>query len=129
MPLWGRAKATLANSRILSDPKAVEISRKLGVDFQKLGRALPASNNLVSIARARVLDDLIRSFLWNHPRATIVNLGAGLDTAFWRLDKGFFSGSMLTCQKLSRFGGNFSPRLTAADTSRRRFWRLVGFRK
>jgi O-methyltransferase involved in polyketide biosynthesis len=88
MPLWGRARATLANSRILSDPKAVEISRKLEVDFEKISRVLPASNDLVSIARARVLDELIRRFLSNHPRATIVNLGAGLDTAFWRLDNG-----------------------------------------
>ena len=91
MPLLGRANATRSGSPILSDPKAVEIVQELNVDFERLGRAMPASNDFVSIGRARVLDDVIHEFLSQNPKATIVNLGAGLDTTFWRVDNGLLT--------------------------------------
>ncbi len=88
MPLWGRAKATRAGSRILSDPQAVAIVERLGIDLSDLDRTLHPSNELFTIARARALDDITRRFLRRHAAATVVNLGAGLDTAFHRVDDG-----------------------------------------
>ncbi len=88
MPLWGRAKATRANSPILSDAKALQIVGKLGLDLQDFDRVLHPSNELFTIARVRALDDLVRGFLIEHPKATIINLGAGLDTGFFRTDNG-----------------------------------------
>lgn len=88
MPLWGRAKATRAGSRILSDPTAVAIVERLDIDLSDLDRTLHPSNELFTIARARALDDVARAFVRQHPAATVVNLGAGLDTAFQRVDNG-----------------------------------------
>ena len=88
MPLWGRAKATLANSSILSDERAVELVSKLNVDFQRLDQSLHPLNDLITVARERAVDDLVRAFIEARPNATIVNLGAGLDTAFHRVDNG-----------------------------------------
>ena len=88
MPFWGRARATLANSPILHDPRAVEVMRNLSVDFEKLDQALHPLNDLVTVARDRAIDDLIRAFVAARPSATILNLGAGLDTAFHRVDNG-----------------------------------------
>ena len=88
MPLWGRAKATRAGSRILSDPTAVAILDRLDLDLRDLDRTLHPSHELFTIARARALDDITRAFVQQHPAATVVNLGAGLDTAFQRVDNG-----------------------------------------
>jgi len=88
MPLWGRAKATMAKSPILSDPRAVDLVRSLSVDFERLDKALHPLNDLVTVARERAIDDIIRGFLTATPNATVVNLGAGLDTAFDRVDNG-----------------------------------------
>jgi O-methyltransferase involved in polyketide biosynthesis len=88
MPLWGRAKATRANSRILVDQKAVEIVERLGLDLANFDRVLHPSNELFAIARTRAIDDLARRFIANHPNATVINLGAGFDTGFYRIDNG-----------------------------------------
>lgn len=88
MPLWSRAKAARANSRVISDPKAVEIVEKLRFDFEKFEKGMNPSSEFFQVARARALDDLIRGFLAHNPKATIVNLGAGFDTAFFRIDNG-----------------------------------------
>jgi O-methyltransferase involved in polyketide biosynthesis len=42
----------------------------------------------VIIVRTRVLDDIIKDFIKIHPNATVVNIGAGLDTTFSRVDNG-----------------------------------------
>lgn len=87
-PLWGRAKATRAHSRILVDTKALEIVEGLGLDLSDFDLTLHPSNELFAIARTRALHDCVREYLVNYPDATVVNLGAGLDTAFQRLDNG-----------------------------------------
>ncbi|WP_242585799.1 hypothetical protein [Streptomyces sp. MST-110588] len=37
---------------------------------------------------SRCFDDAVRAYVRRHPRATVVALGEGLDTAFWRVDNG-----------------------------------------
>ena len=43
---------------------------------------------LFMVARAKEFDDKIRAFITEHPRASVINLGAGLDTTFYRVDNG-----------------------------------------
>jgi len=88
IPLWSRAKATRANSALISDPKAAEIVEKLGVDFGDLEKGTNPTSEFFQAARARALDDLVRAFLARNPKATVISLGAGLDTAFYRVDNG-----------------------------------------
>ena len=88
IPLWCRAKFTAANSSILTDPKALEIVKNLDFDFEKIDRNVPFFSSLMFLARANMLDEAIKSFISVHRNATIVNLGAGLDTTFFRIDNG-----------------------------------------
>ncbi len=88
LPLWGRAALTRSGNRILSDPAAVEIVDRLQYDFSKIAADLDYSKNLTWIARARQLDDVIAGFASRQPGCTVVNLGAGLDTTFSRVDDG-----------------------------------------
>ena len=40
------------------------------------------------IMRSIYIDEVIRNFLDKHPKATIVNIGCGMDTTFDRIDNG-----------------------------------------
>ncbi len=91
LPLWGRAELTRAGTAILSDPGAVKLVERIagaGFDFSKLAGDLNFSNNICWLARARQFDDKIRRFLSRTPNGEVVNLGAGLDTTFARVDNG-----------------------------------------
>ncbi len=89
LPLWGRAHLTKIGNPILGDPKAVEIVEQLsGVDFEVIQKAFSDFFNVGWITRARMFDETVQTFLKVHPRATIINLGAGLDTTFFRVDNG-----------------------------------------
>lgn len=89
MPLWGRAKLTRQGNPVLQDPIAVEIVERLkGADFALIDQAFNDLFNAAWITRARMFDDTIRAFLVESPRGSVVNLGAGLDTTFFRVDNG-----------------------------------------
>lgn len=75
-------------SNFLNDPKAVEIVETLSGPLSVVDNVKFLYNDLGNAARARTLDDAIRSFIQDHPKATIVNLGSGFDTAFSRTDNG-----------------------------------------
>jgi len=83
IPLLGRAQETESGGRMLSDPKAVEIVRQLDYDFSKWG-----TNAQGSTIRARLFDNQVRAFLAQHPNGTVVEIGAGLNTRYERLDNG-----------------------------------------
>lgn len=90
--LWFRAVAAGGPDPLLADPRAVELVERLDFPFRercgppdadpvRFGAALQA-------ARVKVFDDQVRRFLRRHPRGTVVALGEGLETQFWRVDNG-----------------------------------------
>lgn len=84
--LWARAAESTHEEAILHDPKAVELVESLDFDFDKIEKAdyRPAEICI----RATLVDSLVRRFLERHPDGTVVDIGAGLDTRFDRLDNG-----------------------------------------
>ncbi len=86
--LWCRAKESQKERPLLLDPKASEIVRRLDYDFGRIDRTMSEYIVLVSNVCSRYCDDAIKAFIANHPRATVVNIGAGLDTTFYRVDNG-----------------------------------------
>ncbi|WP_342043058.1 class I SAM-dependent methyltransferase [Bacillus sp. OTU2372] len=88
IPLWGRATASEKNPEILYDKEAIEIIAGCEFDFTEIARTFGEYGGISYIVRARKIDDMIRAFIEKHPRATIVNIGAGLDTTFLRVDNG-----------------------------------------
>ena len=91
IPLWGRAKYSRLNPEILNDPEAGNIIQNCDFDFSGVEKSFGEFSGLCYIVRARKVDDAIRSFISNHPKATIVNIGAGLDTTFTRVDNGLIN--------------------------------------
>jgi len=91
LPLWARAKHTKAGNPLLADLQAVDAVSRMDA---KAFDAIAAAFDQVSIAwivRARMIDEEIAKFLVLRPRAAVVNIGAGLDTTFSRVDNGKLS--------------------------------------
>lgn len=86
--LWCRAAENRKERPILVDPKASEVVGRLDYDFGRMERSLKEPIVLISNIGSRNCDTAARGFMAGHPRATMVNIGAGLDTAFHRVDNG-----------------------------------------
>ncbi len=88
IPLWGRATYSRQYPEMLTDPSAEEIIAHLDHDFRPFARALGEYGGIAYLVQARRFDKSITAYLAEHPQATVVNLGAGLDTTFSRVDNG-----------------------------------------
>jgi len=85
VPLYARALDQRRRRPILDDPKAVEIVESIDWDFRRFGQR----RRLVGcVLRSAIFDVLVRDFLERHPEGTVVEIGAGLNTRFERLDNG-----------------------------------------
>jgi O-methyltransferase involved in polyketide biosynthesis len=88
LPLWGRAEYSRLNPDILDDKEAIEIIRDCAYDFSAVDKVFGEYGGLCYLYRARKIDDAIRAYIEKHPRASVVNIGSGLDTTFSRVDNG-----------------------------------------
>lgn len=88
LPLWGRAEEAKMKESVLNDRKAAELIGMIDYDFSKFHSQIRRFQILALAIRAREFDSIIRDFIQRHPRATIVNIGAGLDTTFFRVNNG-----------------------------------------
>lgn len=86
IPLAVRARERTANKPVVVDNLAVKIMNERPHDgIVADGGPLSAHGIL---ARTYVLDGQVRAFLEKNPTAVVINLGAGLDTRFFRIDNG-----------------------------------------
>jgi O-methyltransferase involved in polyketide biosynthesis len=100
--LWGRAQLSKKYSSLFYDEKAIELVEK--IDYNNLATDEPSEGLQLSFfrisqhldlpefglitLRARQFDEMAKKYIAEHPRASVVNLGAGLDTTFYRVDNG-----------------------------------------
>ena len=82
--LYMRAKDLDSERPILFDFKAKEIAEKIEINDKKLKKAW--ASYLGCVIRARVMDNEAKKFIQSYPDATIISVGAGLDTRFYRVD-------------------------------------------
>ena len=68
---------------ILGDTLAHQVVGKVDYDFAGLG--VQTSVVCQTALRAKMLDDRVRAFIEAHPDAVVVDLGAGLDSGFYRV--------------------------------------------
>jgi len=88
-PLWERAQFSKEYGSLFNDPKAIEIVKKLDYDFPTSPQ-IPFLSHLSSLfaAQAKQFDEKIKAYMAEHSPASVVNIGAGLDTTFYRVDNG-----------------------------------------
>ena len=87
LPLYLRVRESQRDDAIIKDEKSIAVVRHLDYDFTWIDR-LPGimSSQVAAAVRTEIFDDVAHRFLQQHPSSTIVNLGAGLCTRFYRLD-------------------------------------------
>jgi O-methyltransferase involved in polyketide biosynthesis len=82
--LWNLGRrAAAARAGAFEDPMAIAVADRLAYDFGDTARG--ARWHAV---RVSTFDAAVRRFLGAHPDGTVVALGEGLETQFWRLDNG-----------------------------------------
>ena len=83
IPLWARAIEGDSPEPIVIDHKAAEMVAQIDYDFSRFQSARLSQ---VGVAvRTMLFDKAVLAFVERHPRAVVVNLGAGLDTRYDRL--------------------------------------------
>jgi O-methyltransferase involved in polyketide biosynthesis len=85
LPLLGRATFSEKSYSPIRDERAVALVKTLNYNFKNLESKL-GSSLLFWIARAFHFDEAIKAYIKMYPHAVIVNLGCGLETAFYRID-------------------------------------------
>lgn len=84
IPLWARAVESKQKRPIIVDTKAEEMVAGIEYDFDKFTKS--RLSQIGVCVRTMLLDNATADFLRHHPDAVVVNLGAGLDTRYKRLD-------------------------------------------
>nr|WP_320190135.1 class I SAM-dependent methyltransferase [uncultured Desulfobacter sp.] len=87
LPLWGRAYETQKSNPRLVDQNAAEIIQQIDYDFSDIEKTQAMSQH-GWVARSLHTDRMVLGFIEQYPKATIVNIGCGLDTTFSRIDNG-----------------------------------------
>jgi O-methyltransferase involved in polyketide biosynthesis len=83
--LWHRVLEARRPDTVLVDPLAVELVERIDYPFaERFGESLGQLQALRSLC----FDREVRRFLQRHPAGTVVALGEGLETQFWRVDNG-----------------------------------------
>ena len=85
IPLAIKATETERTNARIRDEIAVEIIKTLGVDTKPYDKFMSHEG---VIARTIMLDRMVKDFLAKNPSSVIVNLGAGFDNRFSRVDNG-----------------------------------------
>lgn len=84
--LYHRAHAARAGR--LDDPRAIEVLERLDYPFGRFDSPYRGLAARLHAARVRTIDAALRRLLAGAPEATVVALGEGFETQFWRVDNG-----------------------------------------
>lgn len=92
LTLYGRAMATLRRAQgglgydgLVADPRAIEIVGALDYNFRRFVKPAQLAGAAI---RTALIDELLRGRLLDAPRATVAEIGAGLNARFERTDNG-----------------------------------------
>ena len=85
IPLAVKAGETCRKHPRVKDPKAVEIINSLNIDTQKYDKFMTHEG---VIARTIMLDRQLKGIIQKAPETVVVNIGAGFDNRFSRVDNG-----------------------------------------
>ncbi len=86
-PLWLRSRESLVDDGLVYDPIAAKACLSCELAPECLSGDV-AQKQLLHATLTQLCDQQVSQFLSQHPDAWIINVGAGLDTRFYRLDNG-----------------------------------------
>lgn len=105
IPLVARATESARDNPIISDEKSLEILKTLNLEDKITDGG--AISTLGILSRTKIIDDEVNRILSQSANATIINLGAGLDTRIARMDNGLLKWYDLDLPDVIRFRSQF----------------------
>ena len=111
LPLWARAKETQKQHPLIYDPVAENIVARLDYDFSDIeaNKEFAENQQIQWALRAYQFDSSIRAFLASTKYATVINIGAGLDTTFHRVDNDTVNWINIELPDVARLRQQFIP--------------------
>ncbi len=85
---WAHVVLTQKYPEFLEDKKAVEIYKYIEPNLSGVEEYINEVVALGLLARAKDFDIRLKQYLEQYPETTVINLGCGLDTRFFRVDNG-----------------------------------------
>lgn len=86
IPLWARAEESKEKEPIIIDKQAVMMLESIDYDFSQFTGSW--MSQVGCAVRASILDNQTEIFIKDNPKSTIINIGCGLDSRFFRVDNG-----------------------------------------
>ncbi|EJN6828431.1 class I SAM-dependent methyltransferase [Vibrio cidicii] len=86
-PLWLRSRESLIDNGLVYDPIAAKACLSCKLAPECLSGDV-AQKQLLHVTLTQLCDQQVAQFLQQHPDGWVINVGAGLDTRFYRLDNG-----------------------------------------
>ncbi len=99
-----RSLETKRQDGIIKDYKSVEIVDRINYDFSQ--HDSPINQALIAI-RTEIIDEFVSNFIKQHHQVTVVNLGAGLCTRFFRVDNGLIQWIGIDLPRVEPVWANF----------------------
>lgn len=87
LPLWGRYTESKKKNGLIQDMKCIEVVESMGIDFSNIEKEQHPLSRLAWIARAWNSDHEINNLMCKDQEYTVICLGCGLDTAYFRLKR------------------------------------------
>jgi O-methyltransferase involved in polyketide biosynthesis len=113
IPLFGRLVCSEHYPELFSDPEAERICNSLDYDFSDKRKKMESPAGLFgALEVAQRQYDLrceVDSYLKEHPEASVVNLGCGLDDTFSKVDNGLCQGYNLDLQDVIQVRNELLP--------------------
>jgi O-methyltransferase involved in polyketide biosynthesis len=81
-------RASAARAGLLNDPRAVAVVDRLDYPFQRFDSPFRSITMKLHALRVRTFDEALRRLLDDAGDSTVVALGEGFETQFWRVDNG-----------------------------------------
>lgn len=86
-PLWLRSRESLIDNGLVYDPIAAKACQQCHLSAECLAGDID-QKQLLHATLTQLCDQEVSQFLSHYPNGWIVNVGAGLDTRFYRIDNG-----------------------------------------
>ncbi|PID51909.1 MAG: hypothetical protein CR972_04690 [Candidatus Moraniibacteriota bacterium] len=83
IPLLGNVRTSKLCPALFYDPKALALEKDIPASLRN--KKAPKYFYFAGAARYFTLDREVKKFIADHPQCNIINLGAGLDTTFYRI--------------------------------------------
>lgn len=89
IPLWARATELQQTEPIIVDRESAKILEAIDYDFNKFAKSKKSQAGCC--IRGVIFDRWVQNYLKKYPQGTVVEIGAGLNTRFERVDNGSVS--------------------------------------